>query len=296
MPSSREALALTDAYRSRLLQARQYAASVTARAWQGLDLRDLDGSFGTWLATAEAVVGGAKRHGVTVSDHYLAAFVAAETGDQPRPRALDPDPYLPTVDGRPLRQALATPLLTVKSAIGAGRTDDALRLGQARATRIVAVEVLDAPRRALGDLMREEDRIVGWHRVVSANACGACLALASGDRMEKDAHVHTHSSCRCIAEPEVARVEQRYRRPSGREIFDAMTPEEQARLFAGRGGAEKADLVRSGAVPFDALVKRERQEVTPDQFTEASLDDLRAIAPAHDAPGHDHQEDVRRDA
>ena len=297
MPRSLEALHLTNAYRSRLLASRQATAQLVASAWLAhLDPSDLDTSYARWLRQAVVTVENAKRQGVYLSDAYLAAFIAAETGSETRPRGLQPDPYLDTVDGRSLTQALATPLFTVKASIAVGRSvSEALRLGQARATRIVAVEVLDAPRRALGDLMVEERRVVGKVRVVSANACGACLALATGVEDPEAAH-RTHAHCRCVWEPVIRGVRERYRRPTGREVFDALTPEEQARLFAGRGGAKKADLVRSGAVPFDALAKRESMEVTPDVYTEASLADLRrqanrlgrdALAPTIQEDGRD---------
>ena len=131
--------------------------------------------------------------------------------------------------------------------------------------------------------MASEDRVKGWRRVIGGNPCGACLAEADGRTHDPTDPFRRHSHCRCVREPVVRGVPDRYRRPTGREHFDALTPEGQAALFHGRGGEEKAALIRSGAVPLEALVKREPQVVTPDQFTEAPLGDLRALA--NDRPG-----------
>jgi hypothetical protein len=284
VPSTPQAYRLTDTYRSNLLDLRARTAHLAASAWMALSLRDLDASYGRWRSLVGAAVEGVKRQGVTLSDAYLATYVAAELGTHPQLQGLDPSPFVDTVDGRSLADALTPPLFTVKRALAEGR-QDALRLGLVRATRVVSEEVLDAPRRALGDLMANEDRVDGWKRVIGANPCGACLAQADGRVHEPTDAFHRHGHCRCVREPVVRGVPDTFRRPTGREFFDGLSPEDQAALFHGRGGAEKADLIRSGAVPLDALVRREAQVVTPDQFTEASLDDLRALANRPGDPG-----------
>jgi hypothetical protein len=279
VPSSPRAIALTDAYRARLLDTRLRTAKLTAQAWAHVEPGRLEETGSAFVATTRAVVENAKREGVARADGYLAAYLAAELATEVRPRGIDPEPYLDTEDGRPLTRALTTPLLLVTTALRQGRLpEDALQLGRARATRIVAAESLGAPRRALGDLLREEDRVTGWRRVPSRNACGACLALASGEARSKADLPETHGCCRCTAEPVVRGVRERIIRPTGREIFDAYSHAEQAALFHGRGGAEKAELIRSGAVPFDALIQRDEMAVTSDQFTEAPLAALAELA------------------
>jgi hypothetical protein len=279
MPADRTALALTDAYRNRLLQTRLQAARVAVQTWPLVDLTDLDGTYARWLQANQTAVEATKRNGVTLTDAYFASYLAAELGSTVSPRGLDPEPYLGATGGRALARALSTPLLLVKHLLRSGRMpDEALRIGQARATRIVAVEALAAPKAALGDLIREEDRVKGWRRVTAPNACGACLALATHDVSPKDAHLMDHAHCRCTAEAVVKGVRERYMRPTGRDLFDSLSRDAQAALFHGRGGEEKADLIRTGAVPFDALVNRQPQEVVPDTFTEQSLGALRELS------------------
>lgn len=292
MPASRSSVELTNRYRATLLDLRAQAASTAARLWLALDLSDLDTSYATWRAGVLGAVEASKRTSVTLSDAYLAAYVASELGAAPAARGLDPEPYMDTEDGRPLAQALLPPLFTVKAALAA-RRPDALRLGLVRATRIVSEEVSTAPRRALGDLMASDERIEGWRRVVSGRPCGACLAQADGRVHAPADPFNRHGHCRCLREAVLRGVPERVIRPTGREVFDSLSPAEQDALFHGRGGVEKADLVRSGAVPLDALVKHERQAVGPDQFTEASLADLRLKTPAPRDAGADEplQED-----
>lgn len=275
MAASSASLALTDRYRDLLLQLRFRVTATTARTWGMLDPGNLDESYADWRTHALAVVQAAKVQGVAQADAYLAAYLASETGREVLAQGIDPEPYMDTEDGRSLAWALTTPLLTVKMALARGDSGQALQLGLHRAARAISGEVMGAPRRALHDLMEESSQVKGKRRVTSANACGACLALADGQVMDLGEHLRVHGHCRCITEPVVKGVRERVWRPTGRQSFDAMTPEEQAALFHGRGGAEKAELLRSGAVPFAALVCNQDQAVGPPTFTEAPMSALR---------------------
>lgn len=276
MPASPASVDLTNRYRSTLLTMREGSARFAAQALLTLDLRDVDASFDSWRSRMVEVVEEQKRQGVLLTDAYLAAFIGSELGEPSTPaEGVDPDEYMNTEDGRSLDAALLTPLFTIKAARASGRRD-AVRLGVVRATRIVSEEVLGAPRRALGKLIVKDTRVSGWTRVTGSGPCGACLAQA-GTVNAPDTPFRRHGHCRCIREAVVRGVPQTYRRPTGREVFDTLSPKAQAALFHGRGGEEKADLVRSGAVPLAALVRHEPMRVTPDQYTETSLADLRAL-------------------
>jgi hypothetical protein len=64
--------------------------------------------------------------------------------------------------------------------------------------------------------------------------------------------------------------------PTGRQLFDAMTPEEQDRAFRGHGGHDKAQALRDGTVKLEDLVTiaDERLERTDYVVTETPLRDL----------------------
>jgi hypothetical protein len=280
VPGTDLAVRTTNAYRVRLLALRQRAAQAIAARWAGVAITDLDGTFEEWVAAAAAQLEAAQRAGVLLTDGYLAAYLAAELGRNVTALTSDPARYA-GVDqlGRPLAVALTPALITIKVGIGQGRpTTEAIRLGRARALRTVVAEAMAAPRAALSDLMQADDRIDGWRRVTSPRPCGACLALATETVLPPTERLHQHNGCRCTAEPRVRGVRETVFRPTGRQLFDGMSPAEQDQLFAGRGGAAKADLIRSGRVPLEALVARAPMATTDDMVTEATLGDLQARA------------------
>lgn len=277
MPASRQAAALTDAYRNRLLVIRQQATVATVRSWRAqLDPDRLDETWGEFERTAVAALVAAQAAGVSLTSTYLAAYLSAELARPVQTPATDTAPLIGvTAGGIVIAKALVAARVATKLAIGSGTGPAAaMLLGQNRVARTVASEAMAAPRAALADAIREDDRLAGWHRVVAPGACGACLALATGQTMDAEDDLTVHSACRCVTEPVVVGVSQRFRRPTGRELFDRMNEAEQDAMF----GAEKASLVRDGAVPFAALAQHEHRAAAPDAVTERSLKSLQALA------------------
>ncbi len=139
--------------------------------------------------------------------------------------------------------------------------------------RIVDDVVVDTHRSATLDQLEQLN--VGWVRKAEATACGACLALADGRvRNAADRGFPKHTRCRCIAVPVGPYGEQP---PTGREQFDALSRAEQDALFEHRGGAEKAEMLRSGSVNLDdlLLVDEDRAAVTDYIVGETPLANLR---------------------
>jgi hypothetical protein len=167
---------------------------------------------------------------------------------------------------------LAPALLTVKMALGQRRPPArALAMGLARASRTVSVEAMAAPRTALDRAMDAHPRVRAKRRVTSLNACLACLAAADGEARSIGNRLRVHPHCRCTDEPVLRGVRERVHRPTGRDLFDALTPAQQNARY----GAEKAELIRSDQVPFDALVHPQPMATVPDEITEAPLSALR---------------------
>lgn len=135
--------------------------------------------------------------------------------------------------------------------------------------RIAHDAVMDDYRDAAFD--RADQLGVGWKRECERNACGACLALADGVVHPPGARLfYRHTRCRCRPVPATRRVR------TGREIFDGLTRDEQDRLFHGRGGEVKAELLRTGRVdlPDMVLIASERLESTEYVVSEAPLEGL----------------------
>jgi hypothetical protein len=276
VPAQERSVELTNAYRGRLVAMRHTAARATRVSFARIDPDDLDGSYAAWQQTATALLGATKRQGAALSQRYLAAYISSETGRRATVADIDPDAY-GAVDrmNRPLERSLLPPLLTVKIRLGQGAAfPAALAAGAARMTRTVAGESMAAPRQALGDLMAAQDDVIGWHRVTTGNACGACLAAATGALRADDEVPEAHDACQCVAEAVIAGARNTIRRPTGREVFLAKSDAEQAALFHGRGGAEKAKLIRDGDVPFEALIAHDHRAEMPDGITEAPLSAL----------------------
>jgi hypothetical protein len=278
MPATEQAIQVTDAYRTRLLTIRQRAVAVIRARWSLVNADDLDGTFDAWLTVATATLLAAQRTGVTLSDQYLATFLSAELGRTVPPAGVDPDRFAGQDQaGQPLGKALAASLITAKIAIAQGRNRaEAQAMARNRAVRTTATESLSAPREALGVLMTENDAVKGWRRVTAPGACGACLASADGSIQTDRLKIHRFD--RCTSEPVVDGADETVRRPTGREIFDRLSPAQQAALFHGRGGEEKARLIRDGEVPFEALIAPTPLAAEPNGITEAPLQDLAARA------------------
>ncbi|HVL82618.1 MAG TPA: hypothetical protein VM840_13600 [Actinomycetota bacterium] len=274
MAARRESMALTDAYRRALVRVRGSATRILLDLFDArVRVDDIDRTVRRWTpAAAETVVAG-QREAVRLTSAYLTAYMASETGEPQPPQDLDLEAFEGTAGGLELAAVLRLTGAAMKHASAAGLPPAAVRLaGEARAVRTVRAEVMGAARRALADAMHADPRIVGWTRV-TWGTCGACLGL-SGTSFASNVRMDTHPNCRCVAEPRVAGVRERWRRPTGEEIFARMSRAEQDALFAGRGGADKADLVRSGAVPLHRLVRRYEHPEWGSVLSEAPLAEL----------------------
>lgn len=139
------------------------------------------------------------------------------------------------------------------------------------ASRVAHDAFVDAFRDAALD--RAEQLGVGWVRECQRNACGACLALADGTvHPFTDRRFYRHTRCRCKPVPARGRKLPR----TGRQIFFSLTRAEQDALFHGRGGAAKAEALRSGAVQLTGLVQiaADRVDWTDYVVTETPLEGL----------------------
>lgn len=274
MPATEAALAVTDAYRGQLVELRDDVARVVAGAWAAqVTLDDLSGSGRRWVAAAVAVIGAAQVEAARLTAGYLAAFVAAELDEPPVVRAADWRSRAGrTTDGRAIGLVLSGSVVAVKRALAQRRPKvAALAAGQARALRVARTEPMDAARASFDELTAGDQRIAGWRRVTSSNPCGACLGAATGAIQRTARVLHVHPACRCTKEPVVAGVRERVNRPTGQEMWDAMSPGEQDALFAGTGGPAKAELIRAGKAALADLVERRQHHQWHDTITERSL-------------------------
>jgi hypothetical protein len=270
VPANAISLHLTDAYRDQLAGIRKPTLALAQSAWRRVRIEELEQTYAAWLALVAAATTGAQANAVRASASYLTAFLASETRKpQPVP-VIDAGDYVGVSrDGRAIRDALASPLIGVKVALRDQRgTTFALNAGKLRALRMVGLDIDQAARKSLQAAMVEDDRITGYQRAVKGT-CGACLGAAVGPE-DADSDFEIHPNCQCVPEPRVRGARDRFPRPTGQDIFEAMTPAEQIAAL----GPEIAELVRSGAVPLSALVGKSPQATDTDFITQAAATDL----------------------
>lgn len=258
MAANPESLRITDAYRLYLSALGQRTAAAIAAPWLSFDPTDLRQSVGLWLPSAEMTLRLGQSEAVRATDAYLSHFLSSELGEDVAPVGLDVGQYAgTTVAGGAIGDALRSTLVHSLMSIGQGNdVQSALAVGAQWAARISDREVKGAARASLSDAMRSDDRIIGWERVTSDDPCGACLGLADEGLRATDEGLEIHDNCSCVAEPVVGHVEQDAPRDSGADTFDSLDEEQQDALFAGRGGAEVASLLRAGDISFSDLVTR----------------------------------------
>lgn len=225
----------------------QRLAAVTVagarRAWRRLDVRDLDGSWRPVAAQLLVLVGAAQR----AAAHDGAAYVPEALEEQ----GIDADPagdVLPggfvgvASDGRRLDTLLYSPVTAVKAAIGAGQSaEQAMGSGLFSLETIVATQVQDAARQAVGIGIAARPKVTGYVRMLNPPSCSRCAVLA-GRVYRWNAGFLRHPRCDCRHVPTVENVAGDLT-TSPRGFFDSLTPAEQNRVFTGAG----AQAIRDGA-------------------------------------------------
>jgi hypothetical protein len=272
MAARERSLRVTDMYRKRLLALRASGTQVVARDWGLVSGDDIDAGFALWVRRTTPALSALQSAGANLSSAYLSAYLGSELAKTVAPPPVARDRFVGVSrTGKPLAEAFDSVPIVAKKAISAGAdVTTALATARSVAIRLAATETLHSARAALADSFTADDRIAGWSRVTSGG-CGACLAAATRT-YGPDEPLLVHDNCRCAAEPIVSGAPDRFRRPDGNDIFQALTITQQDELL----GPDKAEVIRAGAVPFSALVTTCPMNDTADQITEASLRDLHA--------------------
>lgn len=267
MPTNPQSLRLTDGYRDRLQDLRSRAETLTRRTWAAIDTSDLGESFADWVDAIVPAVGTLQQAAVGLTEVYLGAYAGSELG-RPHDVEIDPEPYA-DVDafGRPLAQALGTPLLTVKSAIGDGKPlAVAMREGLNRATMLNGEAVVEAARLSQFAAMDADPAFLDWRRV-PRGTCGACLSDTDGKGRPFGEPLNRHPNCLCVGEGRVRGVRERHQRPTGDQILADMSPEAMVAQF----GPAKTELLRSGEIVLADLAHRHELALGGSVLYEATL-------------------------
>jgi hypothetical protein len=128
----------------------------------------------------------------------------------------------------------------------------------------VGVDFDHAHRTSLLDAIASDDRFDGWNRSL-AGTCGACASVASG--VSHALHFQVHPGCQCVASPVVKGVPNTFPVPTGVEIFNEKSQQEQDEML----GPEAANAVRSGLVTLDQLKGESDLEEAPNFITQKPI-------------------------
>lgn len=209
----------------------------------------------------------AQVEGVRASAAYLAAFLRSEVGRGATP-SIDTRKYAGvTRDGRPLAEALQSPLIGVRAALKDGKPPQvALNLGLIRAKRTVGFETMQAARDALIATVKADDRFSDFQRAV-AGTCAACEALSGTG----GPHFEVHPNCECVPMPVVRGVRDLFPIPTGIELFKRKTKAEQDAAV----GPEAAQLIRDGQADLKDFISHSKTDTDqPDFLTQKPVDQV----------------------
>jgi hypothetical protein len=262
VPASPRSLALVEAYRRRLLALSDRLEAAARNLWPRIE--ELDET--PWPAQMAQAVSRAQLEGVRLSAGFLAAYLRSESGRGTVP-AIDSTRYVGrSRDGRPLDEALRSPIIGVLAALKDGKApQEALNLGLVRARRSVSFEALQTPRDALLDAIAKDPRTDGFQRQV-AGTCGACMALSGEPNME------VHPGCQCLPVPRVVGAVAVVAIPTGIELFRSLSRQQQDETI----GAEAAELVRGGASLDDFVAHSKTDSDQPAWITQKPAQDVPA--------------------
>lgn len=275
MPANPTTLRLEQAYRDALLiRARQAVLAATARI-ATVDPDNLAESFANVLPALVAIITLGQRDAQILAANFIAMVQAAEVGAEQAAASINPDIAGTTFDGRPVQSAVSAFIPATFLAIGRGLpVAQALNIARYGVSRYAHTEVTDAAVRETSAQGEGSERMAGWTWVCGgAHPCGACLANQNGRIRPFSQVMGRHAGCSCIESPTFRDVPEVVKRPTGMQLFTAMTAAQQVSTFRTAGEA-KAALVRSGRIDLEDLVEVQESYRWRDQIVEKSLDAL----------------------
>ena len=132
------------------------------------------------------------------------------------------------------------------------------RVGIDRAVRQVGMNYDAAHRKALSETIKADKRFSGSARAVRGT-CGACAALSGTP------HMSVHPGCQCVEEPTVSGATQLIARPTGMELFNDRSREDQDAMV----GPEAAEKLRTGQITMNDLIGESQLDSAPNILTQA---------------------------
>jgi hypothetical protein len=176
-------------------------------------------------------------------------------------------------DGRPLTSLLASAVAQARQARFApdGSRSLALRVGRDALSRIVATQVQDAGRVAVGVESIARPAVTGYVRQLNLPSCSRCVVLA-GRVYKTNEGFERHPKCDCVHIPTREDIAGDVR-TDPRVAFNSLTADEQNRIFTAAGaqairdGADLGQVVNARRGMRTASVYGERLAITTEGIT-----------------------------
>lgn len=200
-------VAQLDAYRRLSDETRARVAAAVTVAFTRLGRVD-DEALETFVRIVVPQVLAGQLRLSALTDAYLAAVTAEVLGGPPVPVGVPADAidYRQLRNGTPPEIVYTRPMITARKALKDGADiGQALQVGAARLDGTVQADLQLAERRAAHEVVRADDRISGFRRVLrpaasKSGSCGLCLA-ASSQRYGKEDLLPIHNRCHCAVMP-----------------------------------------------------------------------------------------------
>lgn len=197
--SPEQAAALAAAYRLAMSDVREQVAAAVEAAWRALTSwrdSDIDG----FVAQVVPIVLGGQQAMAGLVDASLADARSAALGVASRPSGvrLDRVSGAAARNGTPPEVVYRRAGVQVWRDLGAGKPlDVAVEHGLQRAVKAAQTDVQRTKQLATREIIKDDDRVVGFRRVlVGEENCGLCV-VASSQRYHRSELLPLHSGCDC---------------------------------------------------------------------------------------------------
>lgn len=246
MPRSRQSLALEREYATSVARLWRSVAQIVERQFAQVDPNQLERAFAAFVATAAPTISLGQEQAQRLTAAFVRQYVESETGRAFREAAIAGGIAGSATDGQPVRKALAGGVGFAWRALqGGADTSTALRFARNQVVQLTSRIVADSAERELSHQADRSAVLKGWTWVTFGDSCIACLAQQTGEVLPYPARNRRHNRCDCRAIPAVLGVRDQVKRPTGDELFKAMSVAQQEAIFK-NAGSDKAELVRSG--------------------------------------------------
>jgi len=215
-------------------------------AWSAVDARNAEATWARYLPRLTLTVAAGMRLAATNATRYVSTSVESQ-GGTPRPvGVVDAAAFAQSAsDGRSLGSLFYLPAMRAQSLVVAGFTvEQAKAAGLEQLAMLVATQMADAGRVAVGAGMVADKSVTHYVRIVSAGACERCAILAGKVFSSwQAASFERHPNCDCTAAPLTSKRNGERVRTDPRSYFNSLSTQRQDQVF-GKAGAQ---AIRDGA-------------------------------------------------